>query len=106
MTTEQKIALEYLDQLYYLSMEVSVDKSKNETYLDMQTNLENIIAQTTGEGRTLLRLRYINFCLWPEIQERMFISESTRKRKHKKALSQVYNILIKLDLIDPLRGQV
>lgn len=113
VTTEQKIAREYLNQLYFLSIETSVEESKSEgkqgknnSYLDLQSKYEDIFSSIAEEEKILLRLRYIYFCSWQEVQERMFISESTRKRKHRKALSQVYKVLKKLDLIDPLRGQV
>ena len=68
--------------------------------LDMKwQNVKSVIESVDSKHYALLSYRYLSMLSWQSIEELLFISTSTRKRRHLSALDAVAR---KLNLSDPL----
>lgn len=63
--------------------------------------IKQVIKSVPRRHYAILSYRYLSFLSWQVIEDKLYISESTRKRWHRAALDAVYE---KLALFDPLGG--
>lgn len=58
--------------------------------VDLKKEIRSVISKVIdGDERLLLKYRYINFCTWDEICEKMNVSMRTAHRIHSSALASV-----------------